>query len=490
MTDRNHAKEPAEEDLSMNQRPLCVDLDGTLVTTDLLWEAWFELFRQNAGTALLGLFRIASGRAAFKSFVAERVGIDAATLPYNNALLTRLKAAAHAGRPIVLVTASPRRWADAVADHLGLFSQVMASDEATNLKGARKGQALVAAFGLKSFDYVGDSSSDAEVWKDAHSAWVVGDYAPVVQRAAQVSRLETVIDRRRGGLRDWIMALRLHQWAKNMLILVPLLGAHQLGNLDLLWACVAAMFAFGCVASANYLLNDLFDIQHDRHHPLKRTRPLAAGVISVPSASLAAVLLMITGAFVASRLPVELVGVLSVYLIGALSYSLYFKRKAPMDAFVLAGLYALRVLAGNAVTGIPPSFWLLAFSIFLFLSLAIAKRHKELLRLSEGEEKIGSTRGRGYFTADRDMISQLGVSAGYTSVLVLALYINSPEAAALYQQPGFLWPLCLVELYWITRLWLIAHRGQLHDDPVIFAIRDRTSQIAALLALMLLYLAQ
>jgi 4-hydroxybenzoate polyprenyltransferase len=250
------------------------------------------------------------------------------------------------------------------------------------------------------------------------------------------------------------------------------------------------MLAFGCVASANYILNDLLDIQHDRHHPLKRNRPIAAGVISVSSAAVVAAVLLIAGAIVASRLPLEFSAALSVYLLGALTYSLYFKRKAPMDAFVLAGLYTLRVLAGNAVTGIPPSFWLLAFSIFLFLSLAIAKRYTELLRISESEDQSGRARGRGYLTADRELIGQLGVCAGYISVLVLALYINSPEAAALYESPAVLWPLCLVELFWITRVWLIAHRGQLHDDPVIFAIRDRTSQVTGLLALALLYLAQ
>jgi 4-hydroxybenzoate polyprenyltransferase len=472
----------------MNGRPLCVDLDGTLVTTDLLWEAWFTLFRQRGVTAVYALTKLLSGRAAFKAFVAEQIAVDATALPYNEALLNRIREADAAGRHIALVTASPRKWADAVAAHLGLFDEVMATDQGTNLKGKSKGRVLVAAFGEKSFDYAGDSRSDLDVWKDAHSAWVVGAGSSVARRAAGVARVEHVIERRRARPRDWIKSLRVHQWVKNLLIFVPLVGAHQLGNRELLVASLAAIVAFCCVASANYLLNDLFDIQNDRHHPTKRNRPLAAGLVGVPSAVLVMLLLFALGALIATQLPVEFMGALALYVLGALSYSLYFKRKAPMDAFALAGLYTLRVLAGNAATGIPPSFWLLAFSIFLFLSLAIAKRHAELLRLVESGK--ATTRGRGYWTADLEMVSQLGVSAGYIAVLVLALYLNSPEAAALYDRPAVLWLLCLIALYWITRLWLIAHRGALHDDPVVFAVRDPTSQIAAVLTIALLYLAQ
>jgi 4-hydroxybenzoate polyprenyltransferase/phosphoserine phosphatase len=472
----------------MNGRPLCIDLDGTLVSTDLLWEAWFALVRQRASTALYALTKLLSGRAAFKSFVAEHVAIDPTALPYNEALLARIKDADADGRRIALVTASPRKWADAVAAHLGFFDDVMATDEAVNLKGSAKGRALVAAFGEKSFDYAGDNSSDLEIWKVAHSAWVVGAGPSLARRAADVTTVEHVIDVRKARLRDWVRALRLHQWVKNLLILVPLVGAQQFNNRELLLASLAAMLAFGCVASANYLLNDLLDIQNDRHHPTKRKRPLAAGLVTVPQTILVMLVLFVTGAIIAFQLPIQFVGTLGLYLLGSFSYSIYFKRKAPMDTFVLAGLYTLRVLSGNAATGIPPSFWLLAFSIFLFLSLAIAKRHAELHRLAMSGNT--TTRGRGYWTADLEMVSQLGVSAGYISVLVLALYLNSPEAAVLYRRPEVLWLLCFVALYWITRLWLIAHRGALHDDPVVFAVRDPTSQIAAVLILGLLYLAK
>jgi 4-hydroxybenzoate polyprenyltransferase len=208
---------------------------------------------------------------------------------------------------------------------------------------------------------------------------------------------------------------------------------------------------------------------------------------NVPSAVLVMLSLFLAGGLIASRLPVPFMWTLALYALGALSYSLYFKRKAPMDTLVLAALYTLRVLAGNAATGIPPSFWLLAFSLFLFLSLAMSKRHAELMRLRGTAEE--AVQGRDYWVADREMISQLGVSAGYISVLVLALYVNSPEAATQYERPAILWLLCVLVLFWITRLWLIAHRGQLHEDPVVFAIRDRTSQITGILSLMLLYLA-
>lgn len=470
----------------MNGRPLCVDLDGTLITTDLLWEAWFSLLRQRAWLALYALTKLFfSGRAAFKSAVAEYVTIDPAGLPYNEELLRQLKQADEGGRHIALVTASPRRWADAVATHLGLFDRVLATDQSNNLKGASKSQALVEVYGEKSFDYAGDHACDVEVWKRAHSAWVVGSRS-IVRRAAKVAHVEQVFGPKRARLRDWLKALRLHQWVKNLLLFVPLLGSHQLDNRELLIATLVAFAAFGCVASANYLLNDLFDIQNDRHHPTKCRRPLAAGIVSVPSAVVVMVVLFVAGFVIASRLPLLFVEALGLYLLGALSYSLWLKRKAPLDTFTLAGLYTLRVLAGNAATGIPPSFWLLAFSIFLFLSLAMVKRHAELLHLTEK----GVARGRGYLAADREMVSQLGVGAGYISVLVLALYLNSPEASALYQRPQVLWLVCFVVLHWITRLWLIAHRGWLHDDPVVFALRDRRSQITAVIVLALLHFAQ
>jgi 4-hydroxybenzoate polyprenyltransferase len=364
----------------------------------------------------------------------------------------------------------------------------MATDERTNLKGSNKRRALVAAFGENGFDYAGDSRADLAVWRHASSAWLVGRDASLARRAAAVSRVAEVIEVPRAGWRDWLKALRLHQWIKNLLIFVPLLGSHQLGDPELLLVAVAAFVAFGCVASANYLLNDLLDIPHDRHHANKRRRALAAGLVTIPAAVSVMVVLFAAGFTIASLLPTLFVGALGLYMLGALAYSFGLKRRAPMDIFTLAGLYTLRVLAGNAATGIPLSFWLLSFSIFLFLSLAMVKRHAELATI--GAKGDGVAHGRGYLAADREMVGQLGVAAGYIAVLILALYLNSPEASAHYARPQLLWLLCLLFLHWITRIWLVAHRGWLHDDPVVFAIQDRRSQMTALAALLLLYLAQ
>ncbi len=311
-------------------------------------------------------------------------------------------------------------------------------------------------------------------------------------QAAQLADGEAVLEvlerPQRADWRTWLRQLRLHQWLKNLLIFVPLVAARKVGDPEMLAATAAASVAFGCVASATYIVNDLFDLSHDRHHPTKCRRPIAAGLISIPSAVVVTLGLLLAGSLIASTLPVEFSQVLLLYLFGTVAYSLLLKRSAPLDTFTLAGLYALRVLAGNAATGLAPSFWLLAFSVFLFLSLAMAKRHAELLRLATHGES--ASRGRGYLTADRQMVGQLGVSAGYASALVLALYFNSPQAALLYQRPGFLWLLCVLLLYWITHLWLVAHHGQLDDDPVIFAMRDRVSRVVALLAAALLILAR
>ncbi len=312
---------------------------------------------------------------------------------------------------------------------------------------------------------------------------------PAAARPADEKAVLEVLERpQRANWRTWLRQLRLHQWLKNLLIFVPLVAARKLGDPKMLAAAAAAFVAFGCVASATYIVNDLFDLSHDRRHPTKRHRPLAAGVLSIPSVAAAALALLAVGSSIACALPVQFAQVLLLYLGGTVAYSLFLKRSAPLDTFALAGLYALRMLAGNAATGLAPSFWLLAFSIFLFLSLAMAKRYAELLRLRSNGESAPP--GRGYLAADREMVGQLGVAAGYASALVLALYFNSPQAALLYSRPGLLWLLCVLLLYWITHLWLVAHRGRLDDDPVIFAMRDRVSRLVALLAAALLILAR
>ena len=330
------------------------------------------------------------------------------------------------------------------------------------------------------------SRGDTEAFSASLSTTVDWHSAPLADDGEAV--LEVLERPQRANWRTWLRQLRLHQWLKNLLIFVPLVAARKVGDPEMLGAATAGFVAFGCVASATYIINDLLDLSHDRHHPTKRRRPLAAGLLSIPPVAAVALGLLAAGSLIAAALPVEFAQALLLYLCGTVAYSLFLKRSAPLDTFALAGLYALRVLAGNAATGLAPSFWLLAFSIFLFLSLAMAKRYAELLRLGSSGES--APRGRGYLAADRDMVGQLGVASGYASALVLALYFNSPQAALLYGRPGFLWLICVLLLYWITHLWLVAHRGQLDDDPVIFAMRDRVSRLVAVIGAALLILAR
>ena len=468
------------------QRPLCVEAEGALIRGDALWESWFSLLRQRPGAAMAALAkRILRGSAAFAAELSTRVNFDAAQLPYDQALLDRLRQAKSQGRSLALVTRLPRSWAARIASHLNLFDAVLVEEGLHGRRGSRTFSKLDAHYAPKAFDYVADSGSPA--WPLAHSGIVLVSRESAARAEQRNPTGRAVMVRDRATARIWARQLRLHQWVKNLLIYVPLIAARQVGNLHKDAAATIAFVAFGLVASANYILNDLLDLSYDRRHPTKRHRPLAAGLLSVPSATAVMAGLFTLGALLAVALPIEYAQVLVLYLIGTVAYSLLLKRSAPLDAFALAGLYTLRVLAGNAATGLPPSFWLLAFSIFLFLSLAMAKRHAELLRLSEQGES--ASRGLGYLAADREMVSQLGVGAGYISVLVLALYLNSPKAALLYSRPGVLWILCVLLLYWITRLWLVAHRGQLDDDPVVFAMRDRISRLVALAVALLLILA-
>ena len=472
--------------VSARQRPLCVEAEGVLIRGDPLWEGWFSLLRQRPRVAMTSLGRrIREGSAAFAAELSAHVSFDAAQLPYEQALLQRLRQAKSEGRTLALITRLPRAWAARIASHLNLFDTVLVNDDAHERRRYFCRSTLDAHYGERSFDYVGDVSSP--VWPLAHSGIALASGKSAIHAAQDNSAGHDVVMRERPSGRVWLRQLRLHQWVKNLLIFVPLVAARQVGNLRMDTAATAAFIAFGLVASANYILNDLLDLPYDRKHPTKRHRPLAAGLLSIKSAVVVMAGLFGLGALFAGTLPLEFSEVLALYVAGTLTYSLFLKRSAPLDAFALAGLYTLRVLAGNAATGLAPSFWLLAFSIFLFLSLAMAKRHAELRRLCEQGES--ASRGLGYLPADREMVSQLGVGAGYISVLVLALYLNSPEAALLYNRPGVLWFLCVLLLYWISRLWLVAHRGQLDDDPVIFAIRDRVSRLVALAVVVLLVLA-
>lgn len=459
---------------------LCVDLDGTLIRSDLMVEALLRWLKANPSRLFLVLVWWAHGRARLKAELASRVELDVAQLPVNGAVLEWLRQQKRAGRKIVLCTSANQRVATQVAAHLNLFDLVIASDATHNLSGRAKADRLVAEFGQFGFDYVGNEAKDLHVWEHAHAAIVVADRAHIARWKGKLGALANAFEIERATARDWLHGLRIHQWSKNLLLFAPLASAHRLMDLSALADAALAFLLFGCCASGTYLINDLLDLDADRRHPRKCSRPLASGRIALTQGAAVAVALICSSvALAAMTLPPLFVLVLLLYVATTLWYSFWLKRMAMVDVLSLAGLYTLRVLAGSAATLVVPSFWLLAFAMFLFLSLAMAKRYAELRSMLDSGGDRAS--GRGYSVADLPLLQSFGIAAGYVCVLVFALYVNL-GAPGQYSKPQIMWFVCALLLYWISRVWLKTYRGQMLMDPVVFALTDRPSLIVAALS--------
>ncbi len=460
--------------------PLCVDLDGSLIRTDLLWESFGAAVRTWPADLARVVGWLGQGRAALKAGLAGRADLDVAQLPYRADVLAFLRAEKAGGRTLVLATAADARLAEAVAGSLGLFDAVVASDGAVNLKGRHKRDALVRRYGVRGFDYLGDSTADLPVWEAARGALVVGSDPTLVREAGHRCPVVATFPDPVPGWRGWVRQLRVHQWAKNALVVVPMVAAHRVGEPRTLAATAVAVLAFCAAASAIYLLNDLIDLPSDRAHARKRHRPLAAGVIGIPRALAVAAGLVGLAAALTALLPGEFAVWLGLYGATAVAYSLAIKRLLMVDVMCLAGLYTVRILAGGGATGIVISPWLLAFSLFFFLGLALLKRYTELRGVADGPANARLP-GRGYHAEDAEMIRSLGPASSYLAVLVICLYINDPASVTLYRHPRWLLLICPLLLYWTSRLWLLAHRGRMHVDPVVFALGDRKSQLTGIL---------
>lgn len=466
--------------MSTANRPLCVDLDGTLLRSDILYESLLALLARNPLYLFLIPFWLLGGKAAVKRQLASRVALPAETLPYDERVLEILQTTTQ--RPRVLCTASDLILVQPIADHLGVFDEVIASDGKTNLSGRNKADALVARFGERGFDYMGNGRVDLDVWAHAGGAIVVNNGASLAREAARHTGVLGHLPARNGGLLAWIKALRIYQWLKNLLVLVPLLTAHRFLDPDAVLNAGVAFLAFGLCASGVYLLNDLLDLTPDRMHSRKRKRPFAAGTLPLLHGLLVAPLLTVLGFALALVCSPAFAAVLLCYYVMTLGYSLKLKRIVMIDVVLLAALYTVRIIGGTVAIDSELSFWLLAFSMFVFLSLAMLKRYTELAAaLADGKDLA---LGRGYSVADLPLVQSLGTAAGYIGVLVFALYINSPESMQLYGNPKLLWLLCPILLYWISRMWVVAHRGGMHDDPIVFAAMDRGSQVVIALCVL------
>lgn len=467
---------------------LFVDLDGTLVRTDVLWEAFIHQVKRAPWVLVMMFVWLLGGRASLKHALASRAQIDPASLPYRDDLLAHLRTLREQGWVLILATASAHRWADAIAKHLGLFEDVIASDERNNLKGERKLTAIEAwckQRGVHEWGYVGDHAADLPIWKRAHQTLVVEPSQGLLDRVRAMGEPTKVFGHQPSRLRPLIKALRPHQWVKNVLLFVPLLLARQYSDIDKTIDVIAAFVSFSLCASSVYVLNDMFDVEADRHHPKKRKRPFAAGLLPLalgPPLALGLIVIAFSTALI--LMPLPYVAVLAFYLVITSLYSTVLKSKLLVDVLILSGLYTLRIFAGGVAAELAVSEWLLAFSIFIFTSLAFAKRYVELARLAgRGETTV---KGRGYQVADLSLIESFGATSGYLAVLVFALYVQN-GLPSFYTNKALLWASCPFLLFWISRLWFLAKRGELDDDPVVYAVTDKVSlSIGAVIGLLVI----
>jgi 4-hydroxybenzoate polyprenyltransferase len=459
---------------STSSWPLVVDLDGTLTPTDTLIESIIKVIKQSPLNLLRLPFWLLKGRADFKIAIAEQTTIIPEYLPYRESFLDYLRAEKAKGRQIVLATAAHKSIAERVSIHLGLFDKVLATESGRNLKGKEKLRAIQESVG-DAFVYAGDSQADLPIWKMAKAAILVGVTPHTAKVVRSYVRVEQEFPKENIEIAVWLRALRVHQWLKNLLLVVPLLTAFSFLDSGNLITIAIAFLAFSFAASATYMFNDLWDLENDRAHPRKRLRPFASARLPILNGLVLAVVALSLAFFMAFFVSRNFVLMLLLYVVLTSIYSWMLKEYVLMDVIMLSLLYTLRILAGSVAIGISTSSWLLAFSVFIFLSLALVKRCAELVSIEQnGEEAV---RGRDYRVTDLVVLWPLGVGAALSAVVVFGLFISAPETQGRYATPNFLWLVAIGLIYWLARLWIKTSRGEMHDDPVVYAIKDRGSRV-------------
>lgn len=453
--------------------PMVVDLDGTLTPTDTLLELLIQLIKQSPLNLLRLPFWLLKGRAAFKEAVCSRTTFSAARMPYREAFLAYLRNEKSKGRQIILATAAHKSIAQCVSDHLALFDDVLASDAGRNLKGQTKLEAIQEKVGT-AFVYAGDSRADMPIWSAAQAVILVGASAGLAEAIRQRSTIEQEFPKESIRWSTWARALRVHQWLKNLLLFVPMLTAFSFMDLGKLATMALAFLSFSFAASATYLINDLWDLESDRAHPRKKNRPFASATIPILVGLAVAGGLLILASVLALAVSHAFSLMLLLYVILTSTYSWMFKEYVLIDVIMLSLLYTLRILAGSVAIAVATSAWLLAFSVFMFLSLALVKRCAELISLEQNG--MAAARGRDYRVTDLAVLCPLGVASAMSAVVVFGLFINSPDTQSRYATPGLLWLVAIGLIYWLARLWIKTSRGEMHDDPVIYAIKDRGSR--------------
>jgi 4-hydroxybenzoate polyprenyltransferase len=475
-----------DQQLSSGDIPLVVDLDGTLIRTDMLYESFFASATAGFEHHWSTVSALRRGKAYLKAHLAGACTIDYGLLPYNSDVLDLIRDAKSEGRRVYLATASDRHHADGIVAHLGGLDGVFASDGVVNLSGNNKARLLVETFGDHGFDYIGNNTVDLAIWSHARKAYVASNSAALARKVELLGVPMEPVGTTRPSLRVWLRALRVHQYAKNVLIFVPLLTAHAYAFHYLLSA-LFAFVAFSLCASSVYLLNDLIDLRADRQHPTKQKRPFACGAIPLAHGVIAIPILLALAYMCAALTSSWFTSVLTAYFALTLAYSFTLKRRLMVDIVVLATLYTTRVIAGAAALPVVPSEWLLAFSMFVFTCLALVKRYVELaLRI---DRELPDPSNRNYRLIDLPIIGALAAASGFNAVTIFALYVSSPAVEGLYRHPKLLWLLCPILMYWLSRIVILAHRRVVDDDPIVFALHDRNSRVCGAMTIAIMLLA-
>lgn len=444
----------------------------------MLYESALKFLKQKPWKIFSLFRRLIKSKASLKSYLATHTQISPEHLPYNIDLIEFIKQQKTAGQKIILCTASNLKIAENIAQYLNLFDEVIASDEKRNIIGKNKAAILTQKFGKDGYIYAGNSKEDIPVWESAREAILVNTPKTIQIKALKKGNVHVNLPRKIDKLKTWFKALRIHQWLKNILLFVPLIAAHQVQSIEAWQQLILAFLAFGFCASSVYITNDLIDLENDRKHPKKCRRPFASGEIPILQGMLVTPILLIIGLQIARLVNQHFVFVLMSYYLLTTIYSFKLKRMGLIDCITLAMLYTMRLIAGGMACRVSLTFWLLACAFFFFYSLALIKRFAELQLLSQNHKKSAS--GRDYHLMDASLVHTLGTSSGLGSVIIFALYLNSPNVFNLYRQPEIAWASIPILLFWVSWMWQQAHRGHMDDDPLLFAIKKKTSLIAGL----------
>ncbi len=447
-----------------------IDLDNTLVRTDLLLEAAIQFLKRNPFRILKLIGWALKGPLTLKKNLEHQIKIDPLILPYDPKVIDLIREYKRQGFRVLIASASPASWVREVSHHLNLFEGALGTDS-ENLKGIKKYEAIVKNFGVTEFIYVGDDYSDIAIWQRCKSAVVVNGTKETIAALSHEGIKHKIIESRPNYIKTVAKLIRVRQWPKNALLFLPVVAAHALESASLL-SLICGFFGFSFAASSVYIFNDLFDVSSDRQHHSKKSRPIASGDISFFNSIALFILMVVLSLGLGFAAGIPFIKVVVGYWFLNLVYTLYFKKQVVLDILVLSGMYTIRLYAGAAITLTPISNWLLAFSTFFFFGLACVKRYIELLRM-----KGIHAAGRGYSYEDADIVRILGVGSGLISILVLLLYIQSPEVSQLYKDQSLMWFMVPIMLFWNARLWVLTGRGQVDDDPVIFALKDGWSWI-------------